>query len=246
MIIPCDDRLMEFSPYKASKLPDWWSKLPRGDSSIRGCQGTYDFISSGIIMPLWTDVTVRPDSRGKQLEFRCHSLYDSQEYLIQSFSAESTRGCPMEDARIMKDAQYPKIVSPWRFRTAKGVSLMVLPVPYESNPNYSVVPGIVHTDSYSQVHIVINVLTDKEFVIPAGTLMQHMIPFKRTDDVSQIIFGNESMFKFFAQSGLGRGGLVQDDSHVYYRKMQRQLAAEAIEEEDTGRIRKMIKKWKIK
>lgn len=237
IIVPQDNRLMEFAPYLSTKLPDWWSSLPKEQGSIRRCQGTYDFISAGLIMPLWTDVTVRPDSSGKRLEYRCPSLVGATEYQIQNFQAESTRGCPMENMRAMRDAQYPKLVSPWRFRTAKGVSLMVLPLFYNDNPNYSVVPGVVHTDSYSQIHIVINVLTDKEFTIPAGTPMQQMIPFKRTEDAKRLIFGNDKMFKFWAQTGLGTGGLVQEDSHTFYRKQQRQLEAEVIAEEDSGLMR---------
>ncbi len=203
VVIPMDNRIMDFAPYEATKLPDWWHDLPKGDNTIRRCQGTYDFMSAGIVMPLWTDVTIRPDSSGRRLEYKCPGLFGTDEYQIQQFDASATRGCPMENLRSMPDAQYPKLVSPWRFRTAKGVSLMVLPLLYESNPNYTIVPGVVHTDYYSQIHIVINVLTDKEFTIPAGTPMQHMIPFKRTEDVKKIIFGNDSMFKFRAQSGLG-------------------------------------------
>lgn len=242
VIIPMDNRMMDFAPYQATRLPEWWHDLPKGDNSIRRCQGTYDFISAGIVMPLWTDVTIRPNASGRGLEYRCPGLVNAQEYQINQFDASSTRGCPMENERALADAQYPKLVSPWRFRTARGVSLMVLPLLYENNPDYSVVPGIVHTDSYSQIHIVLNVLTDKEFTIPAGTPMQHMIPFKRTDDVKQIVFGNESMFKFRAQSGLGLGGLVKDDSNVFYRKMQRQMESEVIAEEDAGLVER-AKRW---
>lgn len=241
VIVPSDNRLMEFAPYQATKLPSWWSDLPKEKGSIRRCQGTYDYVSSGIIMPLWTDVTVRPDSSGKRLEYKCPSLVGATEYQIQNFPASATTGCPIEGLRKLKDAQYPKLVSPWRFRTRKGVSLMVLPLLHDENPNYKIVPGIVHTDSYSQIHIVINVLTDKEFTIPAGTPMQQMIPFKRTEDVKKIIFGNESMFKFWAQTGLGIGGLVQEESHMIYRKTQRLLEEEAIAEEDAGLISRFLR-----
>jgi hypothetical protein len=231
IIIPEENRIMEFAPYQASKLPDWWANLPKEKGSIRRCQGTYDFVSAGIIIPLWTDITIRPDPSGRMLEYRSIGLSDWNEYKIQHFSADSTRGCPMENQRAMPDAQYPKFVSPWRFRTRKGVSMMVLPLFHQEDPNYRIIPGIVHTDYYSQIHIVINVLTDKEFTIPAGTPMQQMIPFKRTEDIKRIVFGNEKMYRFWAQTGLGRGGIVQSDGHKYYRVQQRKLEQEALDRE---------------
>jgi hypothetical protein len=244
VVVPMDNRIMEFAPYLATKLPSWWAELPKEKGSIRRCQGTYDFVSAGIIMPLWTDITIRPDSTGKKLEYRCPSLTDAPEYQIQNFSSDSTTGCPIESQRAVKEAQYPKFVSPWRFKTPKGISLMVLPILHEQNPNYQIIPGVVHTDSYSQIHIVVNVLTDKEFTIPAGTPMQQMIPFKRTEDTKRIIFGNESMHRFWSQSGLGRGGLVQEDSHSYYRRVQRQMENELIEEEDSAFIKKIFRRKK--
>ena len=240
VIIPNDNRLMEFAPFPATHLPEWWAELPKGNNTIRRCQGTYDFISAGFVIPLWTDVTIRPAANGRDVEFRCPSLSDGQEYQIQHFFASATEGCPMKNNRLLPDAVYPKIVSPWRYTTPKGVSLMALPLMHEPNPNYSIIPGIVHTDYYSQVHIVLNVLTDKEFTIPAGTPIQHMIPFKRSEDTKRIVMGNESMHRFVAQTGLGRGGLVQEEGHVYYRKMQKKLEEESITE-DMSIIKKMFR-----
>lgn len=241
IIIPEDNRMMDFKPYPASHLPEWWSDLPKTEPSIRRCQGTYDFISAGFIIPLWTDIKIRPNSTGQDVEYKSITLYQGPEYRIENFRASSTSGCPLKDVRALPEAVFPKLVSPWRYKTPKGVSLMSLPILHNPNPNYTIVPGIVHTDTYAQVHVVISVLTDKEFVIPAGTPIQHMIPFKRTENTKRLIFGNESMFKFWAQSGLGEGGLVQEEKHAYYRQIQRQSERDAIEEEEKSIIRKLFR-----
>jgi hypothetical protein len=88
-------------------------------------------------------------------------------------------------------------------------------------------PGIVHTDFYHQIHVVISVLTDKEFTIPAGTPIQHMVPIKRNEGIDKIIFGNESMYKFHIGNGMGEGSLVVPDNSQTYRKLRMQNDEEA-------------------
>lgn len=231
VIIPEDNRITEIPPYIAGRpLPDWWGGLPKSKDSLRRCHGTIDYISTGFIIPMWTDVTIRPNSTGAILDYKMEGYGDDRfNFTISAFPPDSTTGCPIEHNKGASTYQYPKLSSPWRFITPKGVSLISLPVLHEPNPNYQVIPGIVHTDYYAQVHIVINVTTDKEFVIPAGTPMQHMIQFKRTENIKEIIWGNESMFKHVMSSGLGIGGLIQTDRTLFYRKKMREIDAEETE-----------------
>jgi hypothetical protein len=229
VIVPQDNRIVEFPPFTASSaLPKWWSGLPKNRGSLRRCQGTYDYTSAGFFVPLWTDVTIRPDAGGKNFEVKLATMDNFEGFRYAGFSAESSSSCPITSHRAIPSAQFPKLVSPWRFKTPKGVSLLVLPVLHEPNPNYTVVPGIVHTDFYSQIHVVINVLTDKEFTIPAGTVVQQMIPFRRTDNTKKIIWGNESMFKFLVGSGLGPGCVIEEKGSNYYRKKQKDLEEESL------------------
>lgn len=224
LIIPQDNRLMEIAPYLPyQKLPNWWKDLPKHPGSIRRCQGTYDYITNGIVIPLWTDITIRPSIDGKMYDLRLSHIDGMQPFDAHGFDQSSTSGCPISSIKKIPSAQYPKIVSPWRFKTAKGVSLMVLPILHEPNPNYTVVPGIVHTDFYNQIHIVLNITTDKEFTIPAGTPMQFMVPITRKNNFKRILWGNESMFKFVQSSGLGKGCLVAPDRNLFYRRKQKEI-----------------------
>lgn len=229
LIIPQDNRIVSFSPYiSGTKLPHWWSGLPKSKGSLRRCQGTYDYISMGFIIPLWTDVTIRPNSSGKLFDVKLAGMEGFQGFEYAGFTAESSESCPITGQRKIPTGQFPKLVSPWRFKTPRGVSLMVLPILHNPDPRYTIVPGIVHTDYYNQIHVVLNILTDKEFTIPAGTPIQHMIPIRRTDDTKKILWGNESMFKFVAGSGLGDGCLIQEDSSHYYRKKQKEMEKESL------------------
>lgn len=227
VIIPQDNRLMEIPPYlPVNHLPSWWADLPKSQGSIRRCQGTYDYITHGFIVPLWMDVTIRPSIDGKRFELKTSGFHKAEPFMVQGFENGSTSGCPMSDIKKIPTAQYPKLVSPWRYITHKGVSLMSLPILHEPNPNYTIVPGIVHTDYYHQIHIVLNITTDKEFTIPAGTPMQYMIPISRKNAFKKIIWGNESMFKFIEGSGLGRGCLIAPDRNLFYRRRQREIDKE--------------------
>lgn len=240
VIVPSDNRLIEIPPYVAgSQLPSWWKMLPKEKGSLRFCEGTYDFNNLGIIIPAWSNIKVRPDITGTNFEARISPMSDyadsTSPFTIEHFTAESTSGCPMENVRKIKTGKYLKLVSPWRYRTPKGVSLMAIPLLHEPNENYEIVPGLIHTDFYNQIHIVLNIKTDKEFFIPAGTPLQQLIPINRNDNTKKIIFGNESMFKFVRNSGLGDSYVPADNSRVFYRKKQKDLDLES-EERDS-------KKW---
>ena len=235
LVIPTDNRLMEIPPYLPwENLPSWWKDLPKGKGSIRRCQGTYDYITHGIVIPLWTDVTIRPSIDGKRFELRL-APYADKNLFVEGFESDSTEGCPFSDLKKIPTGQYPKLVSPWLYHTHKGVSLMTLPILHEPNPNYTIVPGVVHTDFYHHIHVVLNITTDKEFTIPAGTPIQYMVPITRRDSFKKIIWGNESFDRFLKISGLGIGALIAPDRNLFYRRKQKSTDLEILEKEN--------KKW---
>jgi len=236
VIIPRDNRMMEIAPYKwGEKLPDWWKTLPTNKGSLRRCSGTYDFLSTGIIIPLWCDVTIRPSVDGIGFDLKTNDYSDEIKFTIEHFSGESTGECPMKMVRKKQEAFFPKLVSPWRLFTPKGVSLISLPALHEPSPNYTIMPGIVHTDFYDQIHVVLSVMTDKEFTIPAGTPIMHLIPFHRGFDIKKIVFGNESMFRFVIGTNMGKGSLSIEDKASHYKALQRSNDQEAEQ--------KLNKKW---
>ena len=221
VIIPEDNRVVATSPYTgASSLPSWWNKLPKGKGSLRRCQGTYDYVKLGTYIPLWTNVHIRPNIHGNGYDVKLDRM-DRFEFGVDGFSAQSSTGCPIEHVKSLPEAQYIKLVTPWRFITAKGISLISLPVAHEPNPHYSVVPGIVHSDYYHQINVVINVHTKEPFTIKAGTPIMQLVPIERSMNTSQIIWGNESMSRFVMSSGLGYGHLIEKDQSLSYRKLLR-------------------------
>lgn len=225
LFIPRDNRLAEVSPWQNSKKkPDWWNLQKKEMGSIRTCYGTSDFISLGVTLPMWSNVSVRPASNGMDFELRCDPIAtvdgDGIVNRIEGFSASSVSSCPFTEQRKI-NGHYPKLVTPWLVKTAPGWSTLILPRILEPNPNYTVMPGVVHTDYYHVINIVLVVTTDQPFTIPLGTPMYQLIPFKRNKRGTKILEGNESMFRFLQGRGTGENYLTNIDRGRAYKREQR-------------------------
>jgi hypothetical protein len=68
-----------------------------------------------------------------------------------------------------------------------------------------VLPAIVHTDYYHTANIVLNLISNKPFTIKYGTPLAQLVPFKRDSDFEEIIFQDESQFKYLESTGFGFG-----------------------------------------
>lgn len=218
---PLDNRQMDMPPYVNSltKLPPWFKRISKHPGSLRRCVGTVDMLSAGVTLPMWTNCRFRPDGRGSW-EFGADDYSPPANInMIQAFPYESTGSCPVTDVRSIETGQYPKLVNPWRIETAPGWSTIILPAYWEPNSNYTVLPAIVHTDIYHVLNVVLNITTDKPFSIPYGTTIAQLVPFKRDSDFSEILFEDESNFKYVATRGFGMGSIMpQEGTGVPYRK----------------------------
>jgi hypothetical protein len=82
----------------------------------------------------------------------------------------------------VKPHAYPKWNNPWSIKTPKGYStLFVQPMHRESM--FTILPGIVDTDTYTAPVNFPMVINDPDFegLIPKGTPIAQVIPFKRDD-----------------------------------------------------------------
>lgn len=227
LFVPSDNRLLENPPWSnGSNKPEWWKRQEKGNGSIRTCHGTNDFISLGVTLPMWTNVKVRLSPDGKDFELRCDRFGGPDHHdgmgihKIEGFRASSVNDCPFSAHRPV-NGHYPKLVTPWATKTAPGYSTLVLPVILEPHQEYSVMPGVVHTDYYHTINIVLIVNTDKEFIIPIGTPMYQLIPFKRSDGMAKVLEGDESMYRFLAGRGTGEMYLTNGERKKSYKREQR-------------------------
>jgi len=230
---PIDNRLMESPPTVnlASQPPQWFRQIGKHQGSVRKCAGTIDFLSAGATIPAWTNFRFRPGDDGNWETGGDDFNPSAGISTISGFPYESTGECPMTGVRKMEKAQYPKIVNPWRMETAPGWSTLILPVYWEPNENYTVVPAIVHTDFYHLANVVLNITTNHPFGIKHGTPLVHLVPFQRNKDFEKIDFNDESYFKYVATTGFGMGHVAPFDGTAAPYRRERIRVDNALEED---------------
>lgn len=202
----------EYFPMPANKvIPDWYKNLesyvdeirapsikgePKG--TIKRCMPVFDAMTSGYIL------------------LTAHDVFVSQNYLVNSNTNEisnetipcyfwpSDQGIqnhPIEQAPNHPDrknlpdyAVYPKWVNPWAIKTPPGYSTLFVQ-PFHRNAPFTILPGVVDTDTYTAPVNLPFVLNDWKFegLIPAGTPMAQVIPFKR--ESWKMSFGTEETLK---------------------------------------------------
>jgi hypothetical protein len=187
----------EYSPQPASSVvPSWYKntesymggeKKPSGNggtkATIKRCMPVFDSFSAGYIIFSVSDVWVTQKEDGPWFEWASNNL----------ISFHSVEQAPIHPFRNGLKA-YPKWMNPWGIKTPKGYSvLFTQPVHRESS--FKILDGVVDTDMYTQPVNFPFVLTDPNFegLIPAGTPIAQVIPFKR--DSWEMKFGGEEEVK---------------------------------------------------
>lgn len=199
-----DEAVMPFLN-RSAKVPWIWDYNVSG--AIKTCPGTTDLAQLGITIPLWADFRCRmsPDG-GLECDLNVMKISDNQVAgRIEPFTYEQTGACPWTELRdkSISNASYLKLVSPFYLKTPRGYSTMIIGHPMYPRPEFTVIPGIVNTDSYHTMNVVINVLTPREFYVAQGHPIAQAIVFKRSDNTREIIEGDSSVHELLAHRGFG-------------------------------------------
>ena len=141
------------------------------NQTIKKCIPVFDALSSGYIIPTYADLWVSNNNFGKKI----YSISNRNTYIPAHDFAQA----PYHPASTGEP--YPKLLNPWSIKTPKGYSCLFIPPVHHSNTYFSVLEGIVDTDTYNAGINFPFVLNDPTFegLIPAGTPMVQVIPFKR-------------------------------------------------------------------
>jgi hypothetical protein len=182
-------------------VPDWYKKLesylsgekkPTGEgkttATVKRCMPVFDAIVGGYIIVSATDVFVsqkETEDGTKQPWFE----WSNQE-LIQFHPIEQMPEHPKRNGHTA----YPKWINPWAIKTPKGYSVLFTQPMHRESP-FTILPGIVDTDTYTAPVNFPFVLNDINFegLIPAGTPIAQVIPIKR--DSWEMSLGGIEEFK---------------------------------------------------
>lgn len=185
---------IQFAPQPASKyIPQWYkeinsyrskSKTTNGsgqtDGTIKRCMPVFDAIEAGYIIVSHADVLV--SQRNNQFYYEWPSGDPIQFHPVSQLANYPNN-------KTHKD-NLPKWMNPWAIETPKGYSTMFVQ-PFHRESVFTILPGVVDTDTYTTMVNFPFVLNDPNFegLIPAGTPIAQVIPFKR--DKWEMRFGDQ-------------------------------------------------------
>jgi len=177
--------------------PNYFGK--KGDTAkkhtsgtVKRCPAIVDLITEGFIIPLWSDFLVQRDM--ETLEWDNKNF----KYGIEFHSKKQIKGWDLKKTDFPEGV---KFINPWRIYTPKGYSVMFMTPTYQFEKRFTVLPGIVETDSYHHVNFPTVWHATKDAFIERGTPFIQVIPFKRdswnlsVDQMSDQDLANEEIEK---------------------------------------------------
>ncbi len=158
-------------------IPKWFKEIPSNNlSSVKKCPSFPDFFSQGYIIPMWADSRLSYsndnwnwETSTDKVSWSIHANDQFLEHTNANFNGV--------------DGQFIfKTNCPWRIITPPGWSVLQLPLFYHFNQEWSVLPGIIDTDIYTQINQqVLYHGNGKNVEIKSGEPFVLYIPFKRSN-----------------------------------------------------------------
>jgi len=167
-------------------IPEWWSDLSRKHvhnsvseatiPNVKSCVSFPSYFSMGYILPMWCDTILRLDSATNSFMWKTSDtrfVWNVQE--ADGFATESTPTFLGSVSKFICRTE-----APWKLVTSDGYSVQQLPLLYHFENKFSVLPGVVETDTFHNVTIQLMIhQADVDIFIPRGTPLAQFIPFKR-------------------------------------------------------------------
>ena len=182
-------------------IPEWYKKLEHTieNRTIKGCMPFLDTLTSGYLLKIPQDFNIKhnvdnKNEKGEEFKdsFQTFGLH-SMSHLLNAKSINLNSGFDTHSLKqiegspfIEKNKNLPiyKIINPWKIKTPKGYSCLFVPPLNNTDDRFSIIPGIVDTDTFSnEINFPIVINGDKysvlETLIKKGTPYVQVIPFKR-------------------------------------------------------------------
>lgn len=210
----------EYFPQSASKvIPEWYKKTSsyvnskernvafslETNQSIKKCIPVFDILTAGYIIPTYCDLYVKKNELGELV-------------FLPSGNPGAINFHPILQAPYhpkMNQHPYPKWTNPWSIKTPNGYSSLFIAPVHGGNKYFTILEGLVDTDTYTSPVNFPFVLNNENFegLIPAGTPMVQVIPIKRDD--WKLAVGNEK----HANLSINHTKRLQSEFFDRYKKM---------------------------
>jgi hypothetical protein len=182
-------------------IPEWYKKLNHTteNQTIKGCIPFLDTLTSGYLLKIPQDFHIKhnidvKNEKGEDIKdsFQTFALHSKSSLLYAKYinlnssidvhPIKQLEGSPYIEKN--KNLPFYKILNPWKIKTPKGYSCLFVPPLNNSDDRFSIIPGIVDTDTFpNEVNFPIVINGDKypilDTIIKKGTPYVQVIPFKR-------------------------------------------------------------------
>jgi len=189
------------NPPKPAKsfIPEWYKQtnpylesknnIKNGDPvllTIKKCIPVLDVLTAGYILVTPMDILITQKADPGQ-DNKIVPFYHSSDTTIEAISFHPIKQAPLHPSK--NGHPYPKWVNQWGIETPSGYSCLFINPVHKRQNLFTILEGIVDTDKYTNPVNFPFVLNDPTFegIIPAGTPMAQVIPFKRETWNSHIL-----------------------------------------------------------
>lgn len=182
----------EFYPTPAKRdLPDWYKSInsfyeetnvdnlkylgARGAPTVKKCMPVFDALSSGYLIKLVNDVVVFDKPGDTNPWYR----WSNDETAIMFHDYDQIEGYPLPSPHL-EDVPVAKFKNNWGVKTPSGYSCWIKQPSHRALP-FEILEGVVDTDTFNIPIEFPFFLKDPDWrgLIPAGTPIAQIIPFKR-------------------------------------------------------------------
>jgi hypothetical protein len=177
-------------------IPEWYKKLDHNinNLTVKGCMPFLDSLTAGYLLKMPQDLKIDHNVLNKNNEPDSFSRFglspiNSPKIFSMNLNGgpevhptEQVKGSPLIEKN--KNMGFYKILNPWVIKTPKGYSCLFVPPLNNSDDRFSIIPGIVDTDSFdNEINFPIVINGDKypvlNTIIKKGLPYVQVIPFKR-------------------------------------------------------------------
>jgi hypothetical protein len=179
-------------------FPPWLKSLKKKITNeesdvgtIKNCPVIPEYLTQGVVIPMWTDTTIYADDNGWEVNTSAHdfiwSSHNSNQYLDY-----------LPDHVNPNDYVVLKAKCPWFIITSPGYSCYQQDLYYHYNDDFFVLPGTINTDHHHTISQQVLVKKHKKITITRGTPFAWYIPYKREKyDISSGRPSEEEQLKIF-------------------------------------------------
>jgi len=200
--IECTEILPE--PSKLN-IPSWYKELKHSvdKKTVKGCMPFLDTLTTGYTLRMPVDYFITHNLKKEEkrytegyteLEYQKTININSKNNLQIHPIGQLGKKCPFVNKN--KNLPFHKLLNPWIIKTPPGYSCLFLPPMNNSDDRFSIIPGIVDTDTFvSEINFPIIINGDKypvlESIIKLGTPIVQVFPFKR--EKWKMVIGTENL-----------------------------------------------------